>query len=160
MIAAGHHVDPTDGVLEIALKAEELLKIPVRVMRFEELDASAVYDAVWAIASLLHVPRPALPSILTKVRQSLKPGGLHSRLSYPPVAARSDHLPPLKRIRRHSVAGRLPLKGHRLVLRNGRRRAWPPSNRCSGPCSLRLRTATIIGSCLSLNSGIACGTTM
>jgi SAM-dependent methyltransferase len=77
MIAAGHHVDPTDGVPEIAGKAEELLRIPVRVMRFEELDASAVYDAVWANASLLHVPRPALPAILMKIREALKPGGLH-----------------------------------------------------------------------------------
>jgi SAM-dependent methyltransferase len=77
MIAAGHHVDPTDGVPEIARQAEELLQIPVRVMRFEELDAFEVYDAVWANASLLHVPRSALPSILTKIRDALKPGGLH-----------------------------------------------------------------------------------
>jgi SAM-dependent methyltransferase len=77
MMAAGHHVDPTDGVPEIARQAEELLKVPVRVMRFEDLDASAAYDAVWANASLLHIPRLGLPSILTKIRAALKPGGLH-----------------------------------------------------------------------------------
>jgi SAM-dependent methyltransferase len=77
MIAAGHHVEPTDGVPEIARQAEELLKIPVRVMRFEELDASEAYDAIWANAALLHVPRPALPSILAKIRAALKPGGSH-----------------------------------------------------------------------------------
>lgn len=77
MIAAGHHVDPTDGVPEIARKAEALLQRPVRVMRFEDLDAQDAYDAVWANASLLHVARPALPGILGKIRNALRPGGLH-----------------------------------------------------------------------------------
>ena len=77
MMAAGHHVDPTDGSSSIARKAEALLQIPVRVMRFEQLDAVNEYDAVWANASLLHVPRPELPSILSRVCRTLKPGGLH-----------------------------------------------------------------------------------
>jgi len=77
MIATGHQVDPTDGVASIARKAEELLRIPVRVMRFDELDACGQYDAVWANASLLHVPRPQLPPILSRIRSALKPGGLH-----------------------------------------------------------------------------------
>jgi SAM-dependent methyltransferase len=77
MIAAGHRVDPTDGSPAIARKAEELLRIPVRVMNFEELDARDEYDAVWANASLLHVPRAELPSILSRIRFALKPGGLH-----------------------------------------------------------------------------------
>ncbi|MCC5987651.1 MAG: class I SAM-dependent methyltransferase [Pararhodobacter sp.] len=77
MIATGHQVDPTDGSSSIARKAEELLKIPVRVMRFEQLDARNEYDAVWANASLLHVPRPELPSILSRIWRALKPGGLH-----------------------------------------------------------------------------------
>ncbi|WP_259444866.1 class I SAM-dependent methyltransferase [Neotabrizicola shimadae] len=77
MIAAGHRVDPTDGSAAIAAKAEALLQIPVRVMRFDELEAEEDYDAVWANASLLHVPRPDLPEVLSKVRRALKPGGLH-----------------------------------------------------------------------------------
>ncbi|MGL4236900.1 class I SAM-dependent methyltransferase [Tabrizicola sp.] len=77
MIAAGHRVDPTDGSPAIARKAEELLGIPVRVMRFEELDVDGVYDAVWANASLLHVPRAGLPAVLAKVWRALRPGGLH-----------------------------------------------------------------------------------
>jgi hypothetical protein len=47
MIAAGFKVDPTDGTPEIARKAEERLGQPVRVMRFDELDAVETYDAVW-----------------------------------------------------------------------------------------------------------------
>ena len=77
MIAAGHHVDPTDGSPSIAKKAEERLQVPVRILRFEDLDINEEYDAVWANASLLHVPRAELPGILSKVRIALKPGGLH-----------------------------------------------------------------------------------
>jgi hypothetical protein len=46
-------------------------------MRFDELEASEDYDAVWANASLLHVPRPALPHILCLIFTALKPRGLH-----------------------------------------------------------------------------------
>ncbi len=77
MIDAGHQVDPTDGSPSIARQAESLLQIPVRVMQFEDLSADAEYDAVWANASLLHVPRAALPEVLSKVRAALKPAGLH-----------------------------------------------------------------------------------
>jgi SAM-dependent methyltransferase len=77
MLAAGFDVDPTDGTPEIALKAEERLGRKVRVMRFDELEAVAAYDAVWANASLLHVPRDSLPEVLGRVFRALKPGGLH-----------------------------------------------------------------------------------
>jgi SAM-dependent methyltransferase len=77
MIAAGFDVDPVDGVPEIAAKAEARLRRPVRVMRFDALDAVDAYDAVWANASLLHVPRRDLPDVLARVRRALRPGGLH-----------------------------------------------------------------------------------
>jgi SAM-dependent methyltransferase len=77
MLARGFQLDATDGVPEIARKAEERIGRPVRVMRFDELDAVEAYDGVWAHASLLHVPRPALPGILSLVFRALKPGGTH-----------------------------------------------------------------------------------
>lgn len=77
MIAAGHDVEPTDGTPEIANQAEQRLGIPVRVMRFDELDAVEKYDAVWANASLLHVPRSELSGVLRKVWTALKRGGVH-----------------------------------------------------------------------------------
>ena len=77
MIAAGFDVDPTDGTPEIARKAEERLGRCVRVTCFDELDAREVYDAIWANASLLHVPRSSLPEILALVFEALKPDGLH-----------------------------------------------------------------------------------
>ncbi len=77
MRAAGFEVDPTDGSPEMARRAEARLGRPVRVLRFHELAATAQYDAVWASAALLHVPRAALPEILARIRTALKPGGLH-----------------------------------------------------------------------------------
>lgn len=77
MIAAGFEVDPTDGTPEIASKAEQRLGRTVRVMRFGELEAVAAYDAIWANASLLHVPRESLAEVLARLFRALKPGGLH-----------------------------------------------------------------------------------
>lgn len=77
MIAAGFDVDPTDGVAEIAAIAAKRLQHEVRIMRFDELDATNEYDAVWTNASLHHVPRNRLPSVLQSIFQALKPGGLH-----------------------------------------------------------------------------------
>jgi SAM-dependent methyltransferase len=77
MIGRGFAVDPTDGVAEIAAKAEARIGRPVRAMRFDELAAVDRYDAIWASASLLHVPRGDLPGVLARIHRALKPGGLH-----------------------------------------------------------------------------------
>jgi len=75
MIRRGFAVTPTDGSPALAAEAERRLARPVRVMRFEELDAQGAYDAVWASASLLHAPMAALPAILGRIRRALRPGG-------------------------------------------------------------------------------------
>lgn len=77
MIAQGFLVDATDGTPEIAAKASERLRRAVRVLRFDELDAVERYDAVYASASLLHVPIDQLSSVLRRVHQSLRHGGRH-----------------------------------------------------------------------------------
>lgn len=77
MIAAGFIVDATDGVAALAREAEARIGQPVRIMRFDELDADKAYDAVWANACLLHTPWPALPGILARIHRALKPGGWH-----------------------------------------------------------------------------------
>jgi SAM-dependent methyltransferase len=59
----------------MAAEAARRLGRPVGVLRFEDLDAEAAFDAVWANASLLHTPADALASILAKVRRALRPGG-------------------------------------------------------------------------------------
>lgn len=77
MIQQGHTVDATDGSAAIAAQAEARLGRAVTIMRFDQLDASSIYDAVVASASLLHVPRAALGGILQHIHRALKPGGWH-----------------------------------------------------------------------------------
>jgi SAM-dependent methyltransferase len=77
MLAQGFDVDPTDGTEAMVRQAEVRLGRSVGVMRFDELKAEAAYDGVWANASLLHVPRLALPDVLSRVFKALKPGGVH-----------------------------------------------------------------------------------
>lgn len=76
MIAAGFEVTPTDGSPGLAAEAEKRLGRPVRIMRFDELNDVAAYDAVWANACLLHVPEGALADILGRIHNALAPGGL------------------------------------------------------------------------------------
>ncbi len=77
MIAHGFDVTPTDGVPEMAARAEARLGQPVQVMRFDALNAVEEYDVVIASASLLHVPLAELSDILARIWRALKPGGLH-----------------------------------------------------------------------------------
>ncbi|MEO8374175.1 MAG: class I SAM-dependent methyltransferase [Sphingomonas bacterium] len=77
MLKQGFDVHPTDGTPEIAAKAEERLGIPVRIMRFDEIEDQDAYDAVYASASLLHVRVDDLPSVLASIHAALTPGGLH-----------------------------------------------------------------------------------
>jgi 2-polyprenyl-3-methyl-5-hydroxy-6-metoxy-1,4-benzoquinol methylase len=76
MIDRGFEVEPTDGVPAMAAQAELWLGRPVRVMRFDELEAKETYDAVVANASLLHVPLRELDKVLASIWHALKPGGL------------------------------------------------------------------------------------
>lgn len=77
MIAQGFEVTPTDGTSAIAALAEKRLGRKVAVMRFDQLEAIDEFDAVVASASLLHVPRNELTSILRLIWQALKTGGWH-----------------------------------------------------------------------------------
>lgn len=73
----GHHVDATDGRTAMVQLASAKLSRPAKMLRFDQLDSKSAYDAVIANASILHVPHPALPSLLARVHRALKPGGWH-----------------------------------------------------------------------------------
>jgi SAM-dependent methyltransferase len=77
MMERGFVVEPTDGVVEMAAIAEQRLGRPIRIMRFEELNADQCYDAVYASYSLLHVPRAGLADVLARIWRALRPGGWH-----------------------------------------------------------------------------------
>ena len=75
MLDRGFDVTATDGSAQLAAEAEKLLRRPVKVMLFDELDAEAAYDGIWASASLLHVPAEQLGDVLRRIHRALVPGG-------------------------------------------------------------------------------------
>ena len=75
MLAKGFEVRPTDGSPEMAREASQRLGRPVETLLFHHLDEVAAYDAVWANACLLHVPRQELAHILALIWRALRPDG-------------------------------------------------------------------------------------
>lgn len=73
---AGMQVDATDGSEELCRLASEYVGIPVRQMLFEELDAKAQYDGIWACSSILHLPKESLKDVLKKMIAALKGYGI------------------------------------------------------------------------------------
>lgn len=73
---AGMHVDATDGSEELCRLASEYTRIPVRQMLFEELDAKAQYDGIWACSSILHLSQESLKDVLRKMIAALKEKGI------------------------------------------------------------------------------------
>lgn len=72
----GYQVEAVDGSSELCRLASEFIGQPVRCMDFEELDYEEEFDGVWACASLLHVEKSRIPSVLMKIHHALKPGGV------------------------------------------------------------------------------------
>lgn len=73
---AGMQVDATDGSEELCRLASEYTGIPVRQMLFEELDAKAQYDGIWACSSILHLSKESLKDVLKKMIVALKEHGI------------------------------------------------------------------------------------
>ena len=73
---AGMQVDATDGSEELCRLASEYTGIPVRQMLFEELDAKAQYDGIWACSSILHLSQESLKDVLKKMIAALKEYGI------------------------------------------------------------------------------------
>jgi len=71
----GYHAEGFDSSIEmvkLALKEN----LPVRHLSFEQVDWSCCFDAVWASASLLHLPKSSVPSAVMKLVQVLKEKGV------------------------------------------------------------------------------------
>jgi 2-polyprenyl-3-methyl-5-hydroxy-6-metoxy-1,4-benzoquinol methylase len=117
MLKLGFKITPTDGVPEVARKAEQRLGIPVRVMRFDELNAPMKFDAVWAHAALLHVPRASLPGVLERIHKSLKPGGHHfASFKSGGIEARDNHGRYFNHVSRKQLLDAYALSGRWEVL--------------------------------------------
>lgn len=72
----GYQIVAVDGSKELATQASLLLGQPVLNQLFEDIQFNEEFDGVWACASLLHVSAKELPSILIKIRESLKKEGV------------------------------------------------------------------------------------
>ncbi|AXY60991.1 class I SAM-dependent methyltransferase [Acinetobacter sp. WCHAc010052] len=72
----GYRVDAIDYSEQLVKKATELTGLQVKLQSFYEVDEVAVYDGVWACASLLHCERSRLAEALEKMLQALKPNGV------------------------------------------------------------------------------------
>ncbi|NLL91404.1 MAG: class I SAM-dependent methyltransferase [Ruminococcaceae bacterium] len=71
----GFQISALDASLSLCRIASEKLGIPVRNLRFDQLTDLALYDAVWACCSLLHIPSFAMPDAFSRITAALKPGG-------------------------------------------------------------------------------------
>ena len=72
----GYRVDAIDYSEALAKKATELTGIQVKHHSFYELDEVAVYDGIWACASLLHCERRRLAEVVAKMLRALKSEGV------------------------------------------------------------------------------------
>ena len=72
----GFVVDATDGSAELCRIASELTGISVRQMLFSELNASDIYDGIWACSSILHCPKSELEDVFHKMIRAVKNGGI------------------------------------------------------------------------------------
>lgn len=71
----GYKVTAIDGSIELCKIASAHIGKKVQCKKFHELDEVEAFDAVWACASILHVPSSDLPEVIEKVAMALKPGG-------------------------------------------------------------------------------------
>jgi len=72
----GYQVDAADASEELCKAASEITGITVKKMFFQELNAKETYDGIWACASILHLPKNELLSVLKKIAGALKAQGV------------------------------------------------------------------------------------
>jgi 2-polyprenyl-3-methyl-5-hydroxy-6-metoxy-1,4-benzoquinol methylase len=75
-IENGYRVKAIDGSEEICKIASKYIGQKVECRLFSDISEKDTYDAVWACASLLHIPEKEMSRILELLYQSLKPGGI------------------------------------------------------------------------------------
>ena len=76
MVRAGHRAEGLDATPDFVRMAEEASGAPVTLGTFEDLDAEAVYDGIYANFSLLHAPKAEMPGLFHRIARALKPRGV------------------------------------------------------------------------------------
>lgn len=72
----GYSVEAIDASLAMVNHATSYTGIQVIKKTFQEMGEKEKYDAIWACASLLHVPKDELFDVFTKLTTALKTGGI------------------------------------------------------------------------------------
>ncbi|MCL1111333.1 class I SAM-dependent methyltransferase [Shewanella schlegeliana] len=67
----GYQVTAIDASKALAAAASNLIGQPVTTCLFQEFNSSQPLDAIWACASLLHVPSAELPSVFANLSKQL-----------------------------------------------------------------------------------------
>ena len=70
----GYEVDSFDGSEEMVKIARLATGRPVKHIKFDEVVGKDKYDGIWCCASLLHVPRCDLFSVMSRINRLLKTG--------------------------------------------------------------------------------------
>ena len=79
----GYRVDAFDGSSSMVSEAKKLTGLNIELSTFEDFEFNRSYNGIWACASLLHVRRANLVSILTRLSEGLISGGvLYSSFKY------------------------------------------------------------------------------
>lgn len=76
MIRAGYKVDAWDASPEFVKIARDNFGVDAQLATFADLEASEVYDGIFANFSLLHAPKSEMPRHLAKISQALRTGGV------------------------------------------------------------------------------------
>lgn len=75
-IKLGYEVTAVDGSKELAKKASALLGKEVIASTFEELELKEKFHGIWACASLLHIKREDLKTVLNNLYNNLDDNGV------------------------------------------------------------------------------------
>ncbi len=75
-IEKGYSLTSIDASQEMCKRASMFIGKEVICMRFDEVSFENEFDAIWACASLLHIEKVKLPSVLEKLATALKKQGI------------------------------------------------------------------------------------
>ncbi|MFI3245820.1 MAG: class I SAM-dependent methyltransferase [Ferrimonas sp.] len=75
-LSMGFDVEAIDASEEMVRHATAYAGINVKHQAFQDIDAPDSYDAIWACASLLHVPQEQLLTVFSRLEKTLKAGGV------------------------------------------------------------------------------------
>ena len=72
----GYKVTAIDASDELSKLAAKLIKHPVINISFQQMEFENEFDAVWASASILHIPRNEISDVLNRISDALIPNGI------------------------------------------------------------------------------------